>query len=122
MPNALLAETRTKRIDLALPILPQLRISPTVYEILDEAKSDAQSWPDFALESMLIRALLPHTLGLRLRDLNRQIVRIVGPEPDAAAPPLTDVRTSAERQDCPYSKRQMEVPGTLVEARKRGQP
>ncbi len=90
MPNVLLAETRSQRIDLGLPMLSQLRVSPTVHELLSDAKPDHQSWPDFAIESMVIRVLLPHTLGLRLRELNRQCVRIVGRETDTPGVPSGD--------------------------------
>ncbi len=76
MKNALQYEKKTARIEIDLPMLPQLRVSPTIREILLDAKGGGESWQSFALRGMLVLALLPDTLGLRLRKVQAQTVRI----------------------------------------------
>jgi hypothetical protein len=109
--NVLLDETRSKRLDVALPIMDQLRVTATTYAILLEEKPSDQSWGDFAIRSMITAALMGRIMRGELRGAYRLLVRfgaIAADEPAtvvaAAAPDLTSVRRPDERQQPARSK------------------
>ena len=82
MSNALLDETRSERIDLGLPFLKQIRVSPTLANVLSEEKPANQSWGDFFLSAAVNQILMSRNMRGDWRGCNRLLVRIVGPEPD----------------------------------------
>lgn len=86
MTNALLDETRTVRIDVGLPWLKQLRVSPTVFELLSEEKPANMSWGDFLLTAALCYVRCARDIRGDFRGSNRLGVRLFGPvseQPDS---------------------------------------
>lgn len=116
--NALLDETRTERLDLGMSFLPQLRVSPTVRAMLLEAKPANQSWADFATEAMVVRALLTNTIGLSLHNLNRQVVRLIGPSSDERQEVPAEQPTHRTPVSHPDKPTQMSLRTAIVEARR----
>jgi hypothetical protein len=102
--NALLDETRSKRLDVALPIMDQLRVSPTTYAVLLEEKPHDQSWGDFAIRSMITSALMGRIMRGELRAAYRLLVRLGATIADEPTPDLTSVRPADERQSKPLAK------------------
>jgi len=82
MANALLDETRSERIDLGLPWLKQLRVSPTVFELLSEEKPANMSWGDFLLTAALCYVRCARDIRGDFRGSNRLGVRLFGPVSD----------------------------------------
>jgi hypothetical protein len=82
MPNALLDETRSERIDLGLPFLKQIRASPTLAQLLSEEKPANQSWGDFFLTAAVNQVLMSRNMRGDWRGVHRLLVRVIGPEPD----------------------------------------
>lgn len=76
--NAFLDETRTERLDVSLPFAKQLRLSPSIMEVLSEHKPPTQSWGDFCLESMVLRILTDTIMRRDCRGCNRLVVRLFG--------------------------------------------
>lgn len=82
MSNALLDETRSERIDLGLPFLKQIRLGPTLRDILTEEKPANQSWGDFFLSAAINQILHARNIRGDWRGSKRLLVRITGQEPD----------------------------------------
>lgn len=82
--NSLLDETRSDRLDLGLAFIRQLRVSPTVAEVLAEEKPAAQTWGDFAILSMVSFAVMARMVRGDLRGVIRLLVRLVGQPADGA--------------------------------------
>jgi hypothetical protein len=106
MPNAMLDETRSERIDLGLPFLKQIRTSPTLAAILSEEKPANQSWGDFFLTAAVNHVLHVRNVRGDWRGCHRLLVRVIGPEPDGLGPTterqletLTGVRTADGRRN-----------------------
>ncbi len=76
--NAFLDETRTERLDIGLPFLRQLRLSPTLENLLAEEKPANQSWGDYFLTAAVNQALSARNVRGDWRGSNRLIVRLVG--------------------------------------------
>jgi hypothetical protein len=80
--NAFLDETRTERIDLGLPFLKQIRVSPTISALLMEEKPANQTWGDFFLTAAVNHIFHARNMRGDWRGCNRLMVRLLGPEPD----------------------------------------
>lgn len=76
--NALLDETRSRLIEAGLPFLRQLRTSPTVAALLEDEKTDTETWADFALLGMITLASMRRMVRADLRGVIRLGVGIVG--------------------------------------------
>ena len=81
MANALLDETRSERIDLGLPFLKQIRLSPTLATVLSEEKPANQAWGDFFLTAAINHVLHAHNVRGDWRGCHRLIDRLIGPPP-----------------------------------------
>jgi hypothetical protein len=81
MPNCLLYETRTKVVDLNLPICTKLRVPPTIFDVLAEEKPQNQSWSDFLLSHAITGILTKHNMVGNWRHSNRLVVRMFGENP-----------------------------------------
>lgn len=78
--NAMLDETRSERIDLGLPFLKQIRVSPTIHEFLKDHKPDNRDWGTFILSRAVSGILADYNVRFDFRGLNRQVVRLFGSE------------------------------------------
>jgi hypothetical protein len=85
MSSALLDETRSERLDLGLVVMKQLRLSPTLAEVLGEEKPATQTWGDFALAAMVEKVVTARSLRGDYRGVIRLLVRLVGQPSDGAA-------------------------------------
>lgn len=92
--NALLDETRSARIDFDMLLIRELKVSPTVKELLLEEKPSNMGWGDFAIFSMLAFVLIARIVRFDLRGVIRLCVRLVGEPP-------TNVGGSDERRKPP---------------------
>lgn len=104
MSNALLDETRSERIDLGLPFLKQIRLGPTLRDILTEEKPANQAWGDFFLTAAINQILHARNIRGDWRGSKRLLVRITGQEPDGlgvTAEEQMAVLTSVRRPDGP---------------------
>jgi hypothetical protein len=76
--NAFLDETRSERLDLALPFMRQLRVSPTLAEVLAAEKPATQTWGDFALAAMVEKAVTARMVRGDLCGVTCLVVRLTG--------------------------------------------
>lgn len=118
MPNALLDETRTERLPLNLPFLPQVRVSQTVRKLLEQEKPANESWADFAIVSMVLRILHARTVAMDLHRANSLLVTVLGIPSDKPASDMTSVPSYDERQ----KPTQMSLKTAMVAVGKRGRP
>ncbi|MFB3816163.1 MAG: hypothetical protein ACE147_00750 [Candidatus Methylomirabilales bacterium] len=89
--NALLDETRSERLPVNLPFLLQLRVSPTIRELLEREKPANESWADFAMLSMIQRAVHARTVRLDFDGAKRLLVTVGGSGSDETAGAVTPV-------------------------------
>ena len=96
--NALLDETKSGRIEFDLPLLRELKVSPTVKQLLLEEKPSNMGWGDFAIFSMLAFVLIARIMRFDLRGVIRLCVRLIGATPDAGTPDPTSVGKPDDRR------------------------
>jgi hypothetical protein len=82
MSNAFLDETRSERLDLGLPMMKQLRASPTLTAVLMDEKPATQTWGDFALAAMVEKSVHARMVRGDLRGVIRLLVRLIGQPSD----------------------------------------
>lgn len=104
--NALLNATRSKRIDLGLPVrgLDQLRVSPTTFSVLLEEKPADQSWADFTIRALVSFVVIRRMIALETQAANRIVVRLGLAWPDDTAEDLTSVSAPDDSQRRPLTK------------------
>lgn len=90
--NRLLDETRTKNVELSLPMLAQLRMAPSVAALLKAEKGTSETWGDFATRGMVALACMRRIVRDQLGDANALLVGLIGGAPDEASGPVADVR------------------------------
>lgn len=76
--NRLLEESRTVRVDVGMPMCNQLRLQPTLHQILDEAKPVNLSWPDFFAKAALFIVMTDVNIRMDLHAAKRLLVRLLG--------------------------------------------
>lgn len=103
--NVLLDETKGKRIDLGLSMLPMIRMSPTLAALLEQEKAADDTWAVFFTRAALVYVFMRRIMAVDLPGVIRLGVSLVAIAPDEAsarplakADGLTNVRTPAERQ------------------------
>ena len=123
MSNALLDETRSERLPINLPFLQQLRVSPTIRDLLDQERPANETWADFAVLAMLQRVVMARTIHFDLSGAKRLLVTLTGDTQDrrhmaeATIPVnVTGVILSDERQ----KPVQMNLKTAMVAVPKRG--
>jgi hypothetical protein len=82
MPNAFLDETRTIRVDVLHPLCKQLRLTPTLYAVLDRAKPTHMSWPQFFAFAACHFAIAEPTIRGDLDTVYWRAGRLTGRIPD----------------------------------------
>jgi hypothetical protein len=102
--NALLDETKNARIEFGLPWLHELKVSPTIKQILLEEKPSNLGWGDFAIFSMLTFAFIARMMRFDLRGVIRLGVRVVGALPDEPPALPTSVGSPDEPPARPLAK------------------
>lgn len=98
MTNLLLDSTATRRIDIGLPWLKQIRVGDDLYAWLNNHKPADDTWKEWSVGCMVIVSLQQHIMARRLLDCIRQGVRLVGYVADDPTPGLahlTDVSRGA---------------------------
>lgn len=99
--NACLDETRSERIDVGLVFMRQLRLSPTLAEVLADEKPAVQTWGDFALSAMVEKVVTARMVRGDYRGVIRLLVRLVGPPSDGALGGRAPTLASDSRQAGP---------------------
>lgn len=97
--NALLDEKRTARLEIGLPWMKQLRVSPTVEAVLLEEKPASVTWGDFAILAMVLFCFIARIVRGDVRGVIRLGVRLAGSTPDAGQVDPTPGRSPDARQD-----------------------
>ena len=76
--NAFLGQTGTVRVEIGLPFMKQLRLSPGLYEALNDVKPASMSWGDFVRLGMVTLAHMMLNISGQPHEANRLNVRIFG--------------------------------------------
>lgn len=106
MSTCLLNESRTIRIDVETPDGPrQIRLQPTLWQLLSRAKPTDESWATFLIKNSLRMFLISPTMTLDLETVHWRSGRLAGYLDDKATGRNGNGTTRASVEHCRYCGR-----------------